>query len=134
LQRAIAGEEYTVDAIYNRDGRLVATSPRRRVRAAGVSTIGEVVPDEQLHRLAAALGNRWRFRYAINFQVIRDGEKRDWLIEVNPRLAGSGIFSAFAGCDPFAATIALWSGLPWQATPRPLRVWRYWQEHTVDGA
>ncbi len=130
LQQAIRGQEYTVDAIYGRDGRLVATSPRRRLRAAGISTAGVVEPDERLHELAERLGRRWGFRYAINFQVIRDEANRDWLIELNPRLAGSAIFSTLAGCDPFAATLALWKGEPWQGAPRRLEVWRYWQEHS----
>lgn len=130
LQQAIRGQEYTVDAIYGRDGGLVATSPRRRLRAAGVSTAGIVEPDERLHALAERLGRQWRFRYAINFQVIRDELDRDWLIELNPRLAGSAIFSTLAGCDPFAATLALWRGESWRGAPRRLEVWRYWQEHT----
>jgi carbamoyl-phosphate synthase large subunit len=132
MQRAIRGQEFTVDAIFDRDGRLLATSPRRRIRAAGVSTIGEVIPDGPLHDLAARLGGRWQFRYAINFQAIRDGTGCDWIIELNPRLSGSGIFSAMAGCDPFAATIALWRGEPWSGSPRRLRVWRYWQEFAQD--
>jgi carbamoyl-phosphate synthase large subunit len=129
LQRAIAGQEYTVDALYSRDGALVATSPRQRLRASGVSTAGWVAPDSKLHELAARLGRRWRFRYAINFQVVRDGEGTDWLIELNPRLAGSAIFSTLAGCDPFAGTVALWRGESWRAEARPTQVFRYWQEH-----
>ncbi len=130
FQQAIKGQEFTIDAIFGRDGGLVATSPRRRLRAAGVSTAGVVAPDERLHELASRLGRRWRFRFAINFQVIRDEEGQDWIIELNPRLAGSAIFSTLAGCDPFAATIALWKGEPWQGAPRRIQVWRYWQEHT----
>jgi carbamoylphosphate synthase large subunit len=129
MQRAIAGQEFTVDAIYSRDGGLLATSPRRRIAAAGVSTLGEVVPDAAMHALAEKLGRRWPFRYAINFQVIRDAQGRDFLIELNPRLAGSAVFSAMAGCDPFAATIALHAGRSWQGAARPLRVSRYWSEY-----
>jgi len=130
LQQAIKGQEFTVDAIYDRDGGLVATSPRRRLRASGVSTAGVVEQDDKLHALANQLGQRWHFRYAINFQVIRDNSNRDWLIELNPRLAGSAIFSTLAGCDPFAATLALWKGESWQGAPRRLQIWRYWQERT----
>lgn len=129
MQRAIAGQEYTVDALFSREGNLVATSPRRRLRAAGVSTAGWVAPDARLQELAARLGRRWRFRYAINFQVVRDEQGTDWLIELNPRLAGSAIFSALAGCDPFAGTIALWRGESWRAEAKPTQVLRYWQEH-----
>jgi carbamoyl-phosphate synthase large subunit len=133
LQQAISGDEFTVDAIFDGAGRLLATSPRRRVRAAGVSTVGEVVPDARLHQLGEQLGRRWRFRYAINFQVIRDAQGRDWLIELNPRLAGSAIFSSLAGCDPIGATIAIATGKPWQGAPRPLQVSRYWQEFVHPG-
>ncbi len=132
LQRRIIGQEFTVDAMFDRAGALVATSPRRRLRVAGVSTAGLVGQDEKLHELARRIGEHWQFRYAINFQVIRDVDERDWLIELNPRLAGSAIFSAMAGCDPFAATLALWRGEAWQGAPRNLRVWRYWQEWTEN--
>jgi carbamoyl-phosphate synthase large subunit len=128
VQRAISGEEFTVDAIFDREGQLLATSARKRLRAAGVSTIGEVGFDESLHRLAARLGQRWRFKFAINFQSVRDEQGQDWIIELNPRLAGSAIFSTLAGCDPFAATLALSRGEPWNGHPRRLRVWRYWEE------
>ena len=128
MQRAIEGEEFTVDAVYSLEGQLIATSPRRRLAAAGVSTLGEVVPDAKLHALALELGKQWSFRYAINFQVIRDRQGQDFLIELNPRLAGSGIFSALAGCDPFAATLAIHAGQPWQGSARPLRIARYWEE------
>jgi len=132
IQKAIAGEEYTVDAIFDREGRLLASAARRRLRAAGVSTIGEVGFDERLHQLAERLGRRWHFRYAINFQSIRDAKGQDWIIELNPRLAGSAIFSTLAGCDPFAATIALLQGHPWKGYPRRIRVWRYWEEMTQE--
>lgn len=132
FQEAIAGEEYTVDAIYDREGHLVACSPRRRLRAAGVSTVGEVMPDEKLQALAEQVGQGWHFRYAINFQVIRDADGHDWIIELNPRLAGSAIFSTLAGCDPFAATIALWKGENWSGVPKRLRIWRYWQERADE--
>jgi carbamoylphosphate synthase large subunit len=128
VQRAISGDEYTIDAIYDQQGRLLASASRRRVLAAGVSTIGEVGFDPAFHRLAEQLGRRWRFKYAINFQCIRDGEGVDWIIELNPRLAGSAIFSTLAGCDPIGATVALATGGGWSGFPRPTRVWRYWQE------
>jgi carbamoyl-phosphate synthase large subunit len=132
IQRAIRGDEFTVDAIFGRDGNLLATAARRRLRAAGVSTIGEVSWDENLHRLAESLGRAWRFRYAVNFQVIRDQAGQDWLIELNPRLAGSAIFSSLAGCDPIGATLAIWRGESWHGRPRPLRVWRFWQEWSQE--
>jgi carbamoyl-phosphate synthase large subunit len=132
VQRLIRGEEFTVDAVFDTQGRLIASVPRRRVRASGVSTIGEVVADPALHELAARLGDRWSFRYAINFQVIRDSSGNDWIIELNPRLSGSAIFSALAGCDPIAATLAIWAGQPWSGQPHPLRVWRYWQELIME--
>lgn len=128
IQRQIKGEEFTVDAIFDTRGTLLATSPRKRVLAAGVSTIGRVTPDASLHGLAERLGRVWAFRYAINFQVMRDEAGNDWLIELNPRLAGSALFSALAGCDPFAATLALARGESWFGQARPLEVWRYWQE------
>jgi len=132
IQHCVQGEEFTVDAVFDTAGRLLATSARKRVLAAGVSTIGQVMPDTALHALAVRLGQVWSFRYAINFQVIRDVEGQDWLIELNPRLAGSALFSAKAGCDPFAATLALMRGEAWAGQARPLSVWRYWQDWVLD--
>ncbi|HVC02277.1 MAG TPA: ATP-grasp domain-containing protein [Steroidobacteraceae bacterium] len=132
IQRAIRGEEFTVDAIFDRDGQLLATASRKRLLAAGVSTIGEVGFDPALHRLAERIGSNWHFKYAINFQCIRDGAGKDWIIELNPRLAGSAIFSTLADCDPFSATIALLSGGSWKGHPKRLRVWRYWKEMSEE--
>jgi carbamoyl-phosphate synthase large subunit len=131
LQRWIRGEEFTVDAMFDGAGALLATSARRRLSSAGVSTIGKTVADEQLNLLTRRLAERWRFRYAINFQVIRDPAGQDWIIEVNPRMAGSAIFSALAGCDLFAATLAVSEGRHWSGFASPLSVLRYWQELAV---
>jgi carbamoyl-phosphate synthase large subunit len=132
FQKAVDGQEYTIDAVFDSDGNLVGTCSRRRIRSAGVSTIGETSADRRHYELARKLGERWRFRFAINFQVIRDNSDRDWLIELNPRLSGSGIFSALAGFDPFAGTIALAKGEKWSGVPKPLRVWRYWEQLIGD--
>jgi carbamoylphosphate synthase large subunit len=131
LQRWIRGEEFTVDAMFDGAGALLATGVRRRLSSAGVSTIGKVVADERLQALARRLAERWRFRYAINFQVIRDAAGQDWIIELNPRMAGSAIFSALAGCDLFAAALAVSEGRHWSGLATPLYVLRYWQELAV---
>lgn len=128
-QQWVEGEEFTIDAMFDGKGRFVAASPRRRcLVCGGVSSIGDVVPDENLAALARRCGAAMPFRFGINIQVIRGADGMDRIIEINPRLAGSGIFSALAGFDVFAGTLALFRGEPWAGVARARRVWRYWAE------
>ena len=124
-----------MDAMFDRTGRLVATSPRRRLRTAGVSTAGQVGDDRKLHELAEQIGRHWQFRYAINFQVIRDQDDRDLAHRTESPARRQRDILRDGRLRSVRRHDCPLEGRALAGAPRSLRVWRYWQEWTeADGS
>jgi carbamoylphosphate synthase large subunit len=88
--------EYTVDVFSDHLGNIVFVSPRIREDAKNVSYIGVV--DESLiaEKIASSLASKLKLPGMWNFQIFIRNESY-YMIEINPRLAGSVIFSILAG-------------------------------------
>lgn len=113
VQRFIDGYEYTIDVLTDRDGAFLFAVPRLRIQASGVSVIGKIVMDEEIIDLARQIVSKFKFAGPINIQVIRERDTgKLYIIEVNPRLSGSCMFTVMAGFDILDATIRLWEGKP----------------------
>ena len=134
IQKFIQGEEYTIDALFSREGELIDISARRRDSASGVSTIGTIVDKASFLPLVKKIGRALRFRYLINIQVIRDEKNNFHIIEINPRVAGSVMFSVYSGLDFLKAAIDVYLGnkvsLP--GRQKKIRIIRYWKEYVED--
>ena len=132
IQTLLQGTEYTVDVLVDAAGRWLFGLPRKRLQTAGVSRIGEI----DQHPAVLALANRCvesiPFAYGINIQIMLDQANQAHLIEINPRLAGSAMFSVAAGFDIFDLAIKLFTrqdiSLPEADAIVRLRSIRYWQE------
>ncbi|MCR6653749.1 MAG: ATP-grasp domain-containing protein [Cellvibrionaceae bacterium] len=136
LQERIKGTEYTVDVLFDQNGNLIFAVPRKRLEAAGVSRIGEIDFNAQVLQAVEQCAQHFRFSYAINVQLMLDAEGRVHLLEINPRLAGSAIFSVMAGFDIFDLALRLFAGAsiepPRRESVRPLRIVRHWTEVMVN--
>jgi carbamoyl-phosphate synthase large subunit len=134
LQEFIDGIEYTVDVLADLNGGFLFAVPRMRLQANGVSTIGQVTMDEEIIELAKQIVKSFSFRGPINIQIIRERETGDlFVIEVNPRLSGSCMFTVLAGFDILNATIRLAFGLPFVPPARVEEIMarRYYVEERV---
>lgn len=113
VQKFIDGDEYTIDVLTDRDGAFLFAVPRLRIQANGVSVIGKIVMDAEIIDLAREVVSKFKFAGPINIQVIRERDTgKLYIIEVNPRLSGSCMFTVMAGFDILDATIRLWEGKP----------------------
>lgn len=131
-QQKITGDEYTVDILVDHGGQWVFGAARRRILARGVSVIGQIDMADDVLRLAHQVVSSIRFRGPINIQMIREANTGHlYLIEVNPRLSGSLIFSTMAGFDIFSASLDVFAGripeLP-ESLEDGLCILRYWSE------
>lgn len=107
VQKYIDGDEYTIDCLVGMGNQFIFCVPRKRLQATNVSLIGEIDMREDLIDFTKDIVNKIKFKGPINIQcIIRDGEI--YLIEINPRLAGSCIFSIIAGFDIIKESINLW--------------------------
>ena len=132
IQTLLQGTEYTVDVLVDETGRWLFGLPRKRLQTAGVSRIGEVEQHPTVLALAKRCVAQIPFAYGINIQIMLDQSGQAHLIEINPRLAGSAIFSVAAGFDIFDLVIKLYTrqefSLPGTENIVKLRSIRYWQE------
>jgi carbamoyl-phosphate synthase large subunit len=111
VQQLLKGQEFTIDVLTDMEGKFLYAVPRERLAANGVSTIGRIKVDEGLIDLAKDVVSKFKFAGPINIQVIAEPDA-DYIIEVNPRLSGSCIFTVMAGWDILDATIRLHEGKP----------------------
>jgi len=99
LQEWLDGEEYTVDGLADKDGRLMCIVPRRRIKIwAGLSLQGVTVRDEELVKLGKQIIESLTIIGPFNFQV-RKSNGKSFIFEINPRFAGTGILSVKAGVN-----------------------------------
>jgi carbamoyl-phosphate synthase large subunit len=113
VQQFIDGDEYTVDVLTGRNGHFLFAVPRLRIQANGVSVIGKIVMDKEIIDLVRQVVCKFKFSGPINIQIIRERDTgKLYIIELNPRLSGSCMFTVMAGFDILDATIRLWEGKP----------------------
>jgi len=88
-QDFIKGMEYTVDCLFNKDGRPIYIIPRVRIDVKdGKSIKGVVVKHELIFKYIKQISKQVKLVGPINFQFIEKEDKSLYFIEVNPRIAG----------------------------------------------
>lgn len=112
VQEYLPGEEYSVDVLADRSGRVAASVPRLRARVdSGVSVAGRTVRDWELENFGAAVAGAVGLTYIGNVQCRRDRAGKLALLEVNPRPPGSLPLTIASGVDmPRLALHALRGG------------------------
>jgi carbamoyl-phosphate synthase large subunit len=143
VQQRLAGQEFTVDALVDRDGTLVAAAPRwRHETKAGISVRGETFASPAVVAGVAQLLGGLGLRGPANVQGFLDPSPASaWadglaFMEVNPRFSGGLPLTLAAGCDVVGQYLRGILGLPLQPdqlTFRPgVRMYRYFAEVFED--
>ncbi len=97
VQDYLLGKEFTVDAFFAQDGRLISYVPRYRlVVRSGVSDRGRTFKNEKLAKWIEKIGLRLKFRGAVNIQG-RIYKRGITFFEINPRFSGGIQLSTAAG-------------------------------------
>ena len=124
----IEGDDYTVDVLRTKEGEFLAVVPRLRIDTnSGQSIKGRTVKHELLIAETKRLVDYLDLWGAVGAQWIVDDDGVPWLLEINPRLAGSMAFSAWAGANIPAALLRLLRGE--QVAPmdfKEMTMLRYW--------
>lgn len=111
IQKHISGQEYTVDALYDLQGRVLNIVPRRRLKTdSGICVIGETVKDEKLLESVLKISSLLQFRGGNCFQFIKDKSGDYYLTDINPRFGGGFSISLKASDLLRKNIIALLSG------------------------
>jgi len=100
VQEHLPGEEYSIDVLADRDGRVIASVPRVRTRVdSGVSVAGQTIHDAELEHIGAAVAAVTGLAYIANVQCRRNASGRAALFEVNPRPPGALPLTMASGVD-----------------------------------
>jgi len=99
IQTWLEGEEYTVDCLADKTGRVVCVVPRRRIKIfSGLSFEGVTVKDQKLIELGAKIAAEVPLYGPFNFQA-KNVDGKPVIFEINPRFSGSGILTVKAGAN-----------------------------------
>jgi carbamoyl-phosphate synthase large subunit len=102
VQTFAPGQEYTVSALVDREGRSVCTVPRRRIEVrAGEVSKGQTVRMPALQELVRRITEGLPGAYAaLNVQVFVERTSAEMnVIEINPRFGGGDPLAYEAGAD-----------------------------------
>jgi carbamoyl-phosphate synthase large subunit len=97
VQRAMGGDELSIDCLGDRDGRCLNAIPRTMLESRGGESIkGQVIHDEELIELGRRIVEALGVRGPATIQVFRDPEIGLGVTDVNTRFGGAFPAPAYA--------------------------------------
>jgi carbamoyl-phosphate synthase large subunit len=97
VQRAMGGDEFSIDCLGDRDGRCLNAIPRTMLESRGGESIkGQVIHDEQLIELGQRVIESLGVRGPATIQVFRDPDIGLGITDVNTRFGGAFPAPAYA--------------------------------------
>jgi carbamoyl-phosphate synthase large subunit len=97
VQRAMGGDELSIDCLGDRDGRCLNAIPRTMLESRGGESIkGQVIHDEELIELGRRMMEALAVRGPATIQVFRDPDVGLGVTDVNTRFGGAFAAPAYA--------------------------------------
>ncbi|MEG8947229.1 ATP-grasp domain-containing protein [Rosettibacter firmus] len=123
----IEGDEITVDAFRYSSNEIFIPRIRKQI-LNGISFINEYYESDEIIHYSKILSESVDLKYAFGFQFIIDKNKVPYLIECNPRIQGTMVFSTLAGCNLIYATVnaLLNKRIPDFNLNKNTKLYRYW--------
>ncbi|BCU69988.1 ATP-grasp domain-containing protein [Stygiolobus caldivivus] len=107
----LPGTEWTVDAVADKDGKLVVAVPRVRLKTrSGVTVVGRVKVDEKILGYVKKVTSYLKFTGGFNVQFREDLYGNPKLQEINIRFSGGLDITDAAGVNLPKLVIDIWEG------------------------
>ncbi len=111
IQKALPGEEFSIDCLASLDGRAISAIPRAMLQSKGGEQIkGETLDDPQLVDLAARTIEGIGLVGPCTIQCFRDGDTVLGITDINTRFGGGFPLPLAAGGDFPALILAMAAG------------------------
>ena len=105
----LPGNEWTVDAISDKSGKLVIAVPRIRLKTrCGISVIGKIVMNKKIISYVEEIVNNLKLTGSFNIQFKEDKNKEAKLQEINIRFSGGLDITAAAGVNLPEILLEVW--------------------------
>jgi carbamoyl-phosphate synthase large subunit len=96
----LPGKEYTVDCLFDSEGRLLVAIPRIRLETMkGISIRGKTEKNSKIIKNVDRISKLLGFFGPVNMQFKLDTDGQPRLVEINPRLSGGLPLSVASGID-----------------------------------
>lgn len=120
----LSGQEYTVDCLTDKQGKLVFVSPRSRKRImAGVSVSGQIEPlTEEIKEIAHVINARMNFMGLWWFQIKQNAQRKWKLLEVSTRCAGTMALTRARGVNLPLLSVYIAMGYDIEVCPNNYKV------------
>ena len=138
FQEYFPGDEYTVDLVCDKQGKLLVIVPRLRLLTkGGISTIGKTVKNKQIIELVEEITSKIVFYGPVNMQFKKDRFGKIKLLEINPRLSGGLPITYQSGIN--IPLLIVKTAFSQKISPQELKwketvVYRYLQEARLNSA
>ena len=100
IQEYLPGKEYTIDVLSDLEGNPLVAVPRERIEVkAGISVKGRIVMDKTIQAECLRMAGHLRIKGPACMQMKCDTQGVPKITEVNPRLGGGTIMTAYAGVN-----------------------------------
>jgi len=131
IQEYLGGQEYTVDMLSNRQGKVLAIVPRKRLLSKGVSIKGVVDMNPEIIHACRVIAESLPLSGPSNIQLfLNNGSFK--IVEINPRLSGTVILTVMAGLNIPVEIIRMYMDenytFRFGQIKDKLMIQRYWQE------
>ncbi|MBB3069412.1 carbamoyl-phosphate synthase large subunit [Paenibacillus baekrokdamisoli] len=136
----VHGKEFTVDCLFDQNGKLIiySTRERKKVHGGGVVISKKVETAEAVKEILKTLESHLSLIGPVNFQYILDENNHIFLTDFNTRFASGGLpLTIAAGNDIPNVMVQLMLGLPTNAAANKkeifgLMMYRYYHEFFVE--
>lgn len=124
ISEFLPGEEYTVDCLTDKNGKLAVISPRSRDRTlAGVSVAGQSKSvTKEIQHIADTINERLTFSGLWFFQIKKDAKGDFKLLEISTRCAGTMCLTRVLGANLPLLSVYVALGYDVAATMNPYHV------------
>lgn len=120
----LPNEEYSVDCLTDKNGKLIYISPRSRQRImAGIAVAGEIKPlSEEIKSIAFEINKRLKFKGLWFFQIKKDKNNKWKLLEIATRYATTMCLSQAKGVNLPLLSVYIEKGYDVLAKPNSYNV------------
>lgn len=98
IQEYIEGIEYTVSAVVNKEGKILAVVPKRIIRKKGITQVAVTEENYIIGELCKEVQNKLSANGPFNVQLIMQDNK-PYVFEINPRFSTSVALTIAAGVN-----------------------------------
>ena len=138
VQEYLDGAEYSVDVIADKNGKVLATVPRERLKVdSGIAVASRTLKDEELEIQAKIVADLIGLKYTANIQFKRNRNGKACLLEVNPRFPGTMPLTVESGVNMPLISLKDVLNMPIDGESldwKEIAVVRTWQEHFIKSS